>query len=567
MIGLLRAFAWLRWRLLLGTLRGGSRRDALERLSRILAVLVPAAILLGVAVTACGLGAAALGAGWAMGSRAVEPAPVLLAVRGLLFVVLTIVLMGALSGPGQGSLAVSSRLTMLPVSGRMLHLIEALTGLVDPWLIYVIPALLLLPLGLVVAGRDGAGAAALAGGLAFLAVMAGLASAVSQLARWFLRNRRRAETFTLVFVLGISLAGVLPALLGEKVEIELRRTAGAGGSRLRHGLTEGLPAWTRAVPSELYGAAIARATGERPRSALLPVCALMLEAGLLYALSAAAHRRGLASVESGAPRRAGTSAARAAWRFPFLSGAASAVAWTQARTALRTVRGRLVVLAPIPVLVIFGVLARRMPDGVPGGSALGHGYLLLGAGTMFGLYAMQAFTMNQFGTDRSGLTMQFLAPITDAQLVVGKAVGCGLVFGVSSALSLLCTAAVVPGGSPLAWLSVLLGGLATYALCCPVAAVLSAMLPVASDLTKTGTGGNPHGLAMAAGTLLVLLLAAPAGAIVLVVHHFLGRPVLGLLLMGAWTVLAIALAIPLLSLAARAVGPRRENLGLVAGGR
>jgi hypothetical protein len=565
MIALLRAFVWLRWRLLVGTLRGGSRRDALERLSRILAALVPALLLAGVVVTALALGGAALGTGWAIGARAIDPAPVLIAVRGVLFVVSILVLMGALSGPGQGALPASSRLLTLPVSTRHLHLAEALTGLLDPWIVYVIPALLLLPLGLLLAGRATSAAAALAGGLAFLGTLAALASAVSQLARWFLRDRRRAETFTLVFVLGISLAGALPALLGDRMEIELRR--GHGAEPLDRRLQAGLPRWTRAIPSELYAATVARAAGGSPRRAALPAAALLLQAGLLFALSATAHRRGLASVESGTPRRAGTSASRAAPRLPFLSEPTSAVAWTQARTALRTVRGRLVVLASLPVIVIFGVLARRMPGEIPGGQALGNGDLLLGVGTIFGLYAMQAFTMNQFGTDRSGLTMQFLAPLSDRQLVFGKAVGCGLVFGLSCALSLLCSAAVAPGGSPLTWASVLLGAAATYALLCPVAAALSAMLPVASDLTKTGSGGNPHGLAMAAGTVLVLLLAAPAGAILLVVHHALGRPVLGLLLMAGWTAVAVSLAIPLLALAARVVGPRRENLGLVAGGR
>jgi hypothetical protein len=72
---------------------------------------------------------------------------------------------------------------------------------------------------------------------------------------------------------------------------------------------------------------------------------------------------------------------------------------------------------------------------------------------------------------------------------------------------------------------------------------------------------------MAVGTVLVLLAAAPPAAILLVVHRGMERPLLGLALMAAWTALALALAIPLLRLAARAIGPRRENLALVAGSR
>jgi hypothetical protein len=239
----------------------------------------------------------------------------------------------------------------------------------------------------------------------------------------------------------------------------------------------------------------------------------------------------------------------------------------QARTAWRTVRGRLAVLASAPVLLIFGVFARRMPEEVPVGSALVQGDLLLGLGAVFALYSLQAFTMNQFGSDRAGLTMQFLAPLTDLQIVRGKAVGCGLVFGATLLLSLGGALAVLPGGSPLSWISVLLGGVATYALLAPLAALLSAWLPVAADLTKTGSGGNPHGLAMLAGTVLVVVLAAPPAAIVVLVHHVLERPALGLALMAGWSALAFGLSVPLLTLAAHAVTPRRENLALVAGGR
>jgi hypothetical protein len=72
---------------------------------------------------------------------------------------------------------------------------------------------------------------------------------------------------------------------------------------------------------------------------------------------------------------------------------------------------------------------------------------------------------------------------------------------------------------------------------------------------------------MAVGTVLVLVAAAPAAALVLVVQHALERPRLGLLLMAGWAALALALSVPLLTLAARAVAARRENLSLVAGGR
>ncbi len=564
MIAFLRAFVWLRWRLLVGSLRGSARRDAMERLSRILAALVPALLLLGVLAAGLGLGGAALGAGWAVGSGGIDAVPVLIAVRGVLLVVLVVVLLGALTGPAQGGLTGSTRLRTLPVSDRLLHRVEALTALLDPWILYVVPALLLLPLGLLLGGKRGAAMVALLAGIAFLLVLVGVASAVSQLARWFLRNRRRAETFTLLFVLGLSALSLLPALIGDRVERELRRAEGAGRPPR---IARSLPPGTAWIPSELYARALREGFRHRRSRVWLSVGTLMAEAALLYAVSAGAHRRVLATVESGSPRGTAGSAAAAARRLPFLSPATSAVALAQLRTALRTVRGRLVILTPAPLVLVFGVLSRKIPDELPGGGAWADGPLLLGAGAIFALYALQAFTMNQFAADRAGLTLQFLLPLPQGALVLGKAVGCGLVYGATLLLALICAVGIAPGGSPLDWATVLLGSGATYALLAPAAALLSAWLPVASDLGKTGSGGNPHGLAMAAGTLLVLLAAGPPAVILLVVHRGLERPLLGLALMVAWTGLAVALALPLLRLAARAIGPRRENLALVAGSR
>jgi hypothetical protein len=193
--------------------------------------------------------------------------------------------------------------------------------------------------------------------------------------------------------------------------------------------------------------------------------------------------------------------------------------------------------------------------------------VLLGAGIIFSLYALQAFSMNQFASDRAGLTLEFLAPIPDLELVKGKAVGCAIVLGATVLLCLVCSLLVAAGGSPLVWLSVLLGGAATYLLLTPVAAVLSALFPVASDLSKTGTGGNPHSLAFLIGTLLVFVFSSPAAAILALAYHRYHRPGLALLLMALWTLVAAAISIPLLRLAARAVAPRRENLALVAQGR
>jgi hypothetical protein len=183
------------------------------------------------------------------------------------------------------------------------------------------------------------------------------------------------------------------------------------------------------------------------------------------------------------------------------------------------------------------------------------------------MYALQALTMNQFASDRAGLTLQVLAPVSDEDLVKGKAAGCAMIFAVAAAVCLISIFAVSGSDSLFLWISVLLAGAATYLLMCPVAAVMSAYFPVASDLSKTGTGGNPHGLAMLAGTLLVFALSIPPGLIIAICFRVFESPGLTVTLMAIWTLAAGLISVPLLKFGARAVAARKENLVLVAQGR
>jgi uncharacterized RDD family membrane protein YckC len=69
------------------------------------------------------------------------------------------------------------------------------------------------------------------------------------------------------------------------------------------------------------------------------------------------------------------------------------------------------------------------------------------------------------------------------------------------------------------------------------------------------------------GTLFMAALALPPTIAVAVVSRLFGRPGLALALVALWTVIAAAVAVPLLASAARTLGPRRENLAVVAEGR
>jgi hypothetical protein len=196
-----------------------------------------------------------------------------------------------------------------------------------------------------------------------------------------------------------------------------------------------------------------------------------------------------------------------------------------------------------------------------------NGHLLVGAGGLFCLYALQPITMNMFGSDRAGLTLEFLSPIADAELARGKIVGCAMILGVGLMLALVPALVVAANSPPALWVAVVLGVVTAYLLLGPLYVWLSAIFPVASDLSKTGSGGNPHPLPMFVGMVFSLFAALPAAAIVLLAQFWLDRPILAPLLMSVWLLVAAAVSLPLVGVAARAIAVRRENLALVAQGK
>lgn len=571
MIRLIATFAWLRWRVLLNRLKGGRRRDVPETLSRIAGVVLPAFVVLLSLGTAVLLGLLAFMSGGRVGAGTLDADAVLLVARSLLLLITLLLLVVPLAGWSHGEGSRQERLLLLPVRRPVLHAVEVLAGLGDPWYAFALPALFLFPAGLARSGRWTSALLALVAGIGMTAVLATLGSLVSFLLGWLGRNRRRSEVFLLAFFLLISLAGFVPVFLSGGLEQRARQLGAEVGSEPPATLDDfdrSLPAWSRALPSELYGRSLGDDLAGRHAAAWAGAAALLVEAAALYALSSAAHRRLLESAGTGRARRT-SGAVRVGRRLPWLSAEASAVAAVQLRTALRSVRGRLAVLLPGPMLALLGLLSRRLTAGLPAGDLLGvHGDALLGAGILFSLLALQPFSLNQFASDGEGLALTLLAPVSDADLVRGKAVGCGMVLGVSVAICLAGALLVAPGGSPLAWIGVLLSGAGTALLIAPFAALLSALFPVRADLSKTGPGGNPHGLALLAGTLMTAGASFPPALVLAIGYHLFGRPALTLALLAAWSVLCASIGLPLLlGTATRRLGPRRENLLLVAQGK
>ena len=164
--------------------------------------------------------------------------------------------------------------------------------------------------------------------------------------------------------------------------------------------------------------------------------------------------------------------------------------------------------------------------------------------------------MNFFGSDRAGLTLQLLSPIRDRDLAWGKIAGFAMIVAMGAVVCLAVSLSVARSGAAPYWIATLLGGAATFMLLSPVALWLSALFPVVSDLSKTGSGGNPHPLPMIAGTICTALFAAPAALIIMAAEFWFANDLV-----------TIAVAVPLINLSARTIGYRRENLAMVAQGR
>ena len=140
------------------------------------------------------------------------------------------------------------------------------------------------------------------------------------------------------------------------------------------------------------------------------------------------------------------------------------MALAQLRLAMRTPRGRSILLSPFVVFVVFAVVIRRQGQMELGFINLTDGLGLATFGAAVSLLAILPFAMNQFAIDRSGLTMALLSPLDTRELLAGKAVGNGLIAAGPALLMMLVAFVLFPGGSPALWVSLPLALVAAYLL-------------------------------------------------------------------------------------------------------
>ena len=554
----LRAFAWLRWRVLINSLERRGSRDVVERFSAAFEQLAPAIAALVMLPSAVALAGAGALAGWTLGRGEAGIAFGLIRFALLAACVLTV--LGPILLPGSERTN-AVRLLLLPIPRGVLYLAQSISAMTDPWVLLAGTVLIALPLGIAAAGNFPVAAVAMAAGVMLLVALVGITQLVTSTVHLIVRDRRRAELMTLIMVVFLPLVGMLPSLLDPErhrgsppvqEEVEPRRWAEVERKAFA------------AVPSEVYARSV-RSADENLPVALGSLIALGITAGALHAAALLAFGRVLSSPGSVGGSRAVATETSSGWRIPGSSAAVSAVALNQLRLALRTPRGRATLLSPIVVFGLFAVMMVRSRSGMDFGVwSVESGLGLASFAAFVSLLSTLPLAMNQFAIDRAGLTLAMLTPLETSALLRGKAIGNALIASIPAGICLLAAAILFPSGDPMLWLCIPLTLGSAYLLVSPVAAILSAIFPRPVDLNSIGRNSNAHGAAGLLGMLCFLAAGAPGMAMTLITARGFDRPTLAPLVLLIWTAVCFAISLGLFRAAEAVFDKRRENLGLTA---
>ncbi len=560
----LRAFAWMRWRVLMNSLERTTARDTIERFSLAIEQIGPLIAFGLLAPSALALAAIGGYAGYWLPSS--ERVITFDAIRLLLLVSSGLSIVGPILMPTLERTS-AVRLLLLPIPRGTLYLSQVSTTVSDPWIILVIPIVMAMPVGAAIAGAFAVAASTLVAGVLLLVVLAGLSALSTLLLHLIVRDRRRGEWLALLIVV-IPVLFMLPGLMNASQTREQRRAERAAAAERRQLGEESTGEYALRVgqrglallPSELFATAARAPSTGGAGGVALSLVGLALCGALVHGLGVVTFGRLLSSPIAGGQRRAGGTAGRMV-RIPGLSRASAAVAHAHLRLATRTPRGRSTLLSP---LLVFTVLAFVMSRRENLESQFAGGIGVAAFGSSICLLSILPFAMNQFAIDRAGLTLSMLAPIETRDLLVGKAVGNAVIVGGPALLSVLIAYVIFREGPLALWMCVPTALAATYALMAPGAAALSAIFPRHVDLNSVGRGSNAHGMAGALGLFLFLAAGLPGVLIAMVSILVLERPTVALILMIAWFGIAVVVSRWLFRPAAAVFDRRRENLGLVA---
>ena len=549
----------LRFRLLLASVRQRRGDDGLESISRVLGLLIPALLALGMVAIVVG---AAVGGAVISGMLITrhEPVPLFALVFGLaLLLPLALMVTGPLFGEGGHGVEREILLRVQPIPARVLHGLRLLdVALRGPVLAtaaaFVGAAFMLFAVGPGLA----AGAVGAVGALCFLALLVALGDLAEQVAEGVMRRRRLSGWFRIgALVLVVALASLGP-LLGPRLAPLLGD----------HGAWAGALPWLATLdPGAAWATAVGAAlTGDLALAAAM-LGLMVAVTALLFVAAGRLHRR-LLEAPPPSTRGAGGRATRLPAPIPFCRPATAAVARAHLRLVLRTTRGRLALIGPAFGALIFAGVARFGANiaAASGPVAFMYSPLFIAALAVTGsLGNLSAITGNQLAALGQGLVLERLLPLDDATLLRGAAVGGGLAYGVAMVTSLALTFPIL--GPPWwMWTGAFFAGVVVYAGLAPVQAAASAVFPVVAKLGTMSKRGGPHPLVRfgllalgGMGTGLLILLAWGA--------RTLGGPWLVVGGLGVLAAGSLAASGPLLDLTARVVGGRMENVLAVATGR
>src|SRR3954454_17686731 len=147
---ILRAFAWLRWRMLINSLERTGARDTIERFSIAIEKLGP--IMAAVLMIPSGflLASAAAASGFAV-ARGDQHSMVFEAARFLLLIIPVASIFGPLLLPAADRTN-PVRMLLLPIPRHTLYAAQSASAFADLWVVAMLPIVLFVPLGLLAGG-------------------------------------------------------------------------------------------------------------------------------------------------------------------------------------------------------------------------------------------------------------------------------------------------------------------------------------------------------------------------------------------------------------------------------
>jgi hypothetical protein len=557
--------------MIMRSLARGRRRDLLERFSIALETIAPLVAVIMIVPAGVGLGLLGFVAGYWVG----QPAGTTVGgiVQFVLLFACGFAVFSPLVFPASAQASGQLRLLLLPIPRGVLYAVQTLGVLADPWIAIIVPLFIGVPIGLAAAGRMSAALISMGGGVLMLGLILGLAMLSTAVLQLVLRNRRRGERAMVAVMLLIIATSMLPSFVLPSLEErrERRRVERSADGRRARGADARTARFASAVaialPPAYYMRAARTAASGRLAAASGWMAALALAAAALHVAGWFTYNRLLETPATSGMRLTRDRARSVMRRVPGLTAGASAVAWAFIRLVLRTPRGKMAVFGSILTVPFFSVMLMRSGDVPILFAAFSPGVSLAMIGLVITLLSLSPIALNQFASDGAGLTLECLSPITERDVLVGKAAGGAMVLAIPGIFVMIVAAIMSPSVSPWLWTALALGGISAYFLMVPVNAILSAILPRKVNLSSIGRDSNAHQGANLLGFIGILLAAAPAGLATSAGIFWLDSARAAALLAAAWAAVSFGISWLALGPVARLVAARKENLLFVAQGR